>query len=189
MENWDVVPDIMILAKGLTSGYIPLGATMARKYISDGFKERFFDYGASYGGHALGCAAALAVISVYQEDRQVENSAKMGVYLLERAMELKEKHPSVGDVRGIGLFVGLELVKNKKTKEPIMPVAAKILPGTNPKLEVGKKLAELNMMAMTANPSNVIGLSPPLGITKDEIDEGIANMDIALEAADAHTHS
>ncbi len=189
MENWGVVPDIMIMAKGLTCGYVPLGATMAREYISNGFKERFFGYGASYGGHALGCAAALAVISIYQEDRLVENSEKMGTYLLERAMELKEKHPSVGDVRGIGLFVGLELVKNKKTKEPIMPVAAKILPGTNPKLEVGKKLAELNMMAMTANPSNVIGLSPPLSITKDEIDEGIANMDIALEVADAYAEN
>ena len=113
----------------------------------------------------------------------------MGKYLLEKAMELQDKHPCIGDVRGLGLFVGLELVKNKKTREPIMPVAAKIRPGMNPKLEVAKKLGELGLMAMAANPSNVIALAPPLIVTKDEIDEGIGIVDQALEAADAYTEA
>ena len=110
----------------------------------------------------------------------------MGKYLLDRALELKDKHPCVGDVRGLGLFVGLELVKNKKTREPIMPLAAKIRPGMNPKLEVANRLGELGMIAMAANPSNVIAMAPPLIVTKDEIDEGIGIMDQALEVADLH---
>ena len=120
MDHWNVVPDIMTMAKGLTSGYAPLGATVVRKHIGDKFKERFFGHGATYAGHALCCAAANAMIPIYEEDNLIENSAKMGKYLLEKSMELMEKHPCVGDVRGLGLFVGLELVKNKKTKEPMI---------------------------------------------------------------------
>ncbi len=135
----------------------------------------------------MACATALAVIQIYQKDNLIENSEKMGKYLLEKANELMDKHPCVGDVRGLGLFVGLELVKNKKTREPIMLLRAKIEPGINPKLAVAKKLGELGMMAMAANPSNVIAMAPPLIVTKDEIDEGIAIMDQALEVADTYT--
>ncbi len=187
MDHWNVVPDIMTMAKGMTCGYLPLGATIVRKHIGDRFKEQFFSHGATYAGHSLCCAAALSVIPIYQEDSLIENSEKMGKYLLKKAMELKEKHPCVGDVRGLGLFVGLELVKNKMTREPIMPVDAKIRPGLNPKLEIAKKLGELGMTAMTANPGNVIAMAPPLIITKDEIDEGVAIMDKALEVADVYT--
>lgn len=187
MDHWDVVPDIMTMAKGLTCGYLPLGATVVRKPIGDRFKEQFFSHGATYAGHALGCATALAVIPIYQEDKLIENAAEMGAYLLDKARELGEKHPCVGDVRGLGLFVGLELVKNKKTREPIIPVAARIRPGVNPKLAIARKLGELGMMAMAANPSNVIAMAPPLIITKDEIDEGIAIMDQALEVGDTYT--
>ena len=185
MDHWDVVPDILTMAKGLTCGYLPMGVTTVRKHIGDRFKEQFFSHGATYAGHALCCAAALATVSIYQEDRLIENSENMGKYLLEKAKELQEKHPCIGDVRGLGLFVGLELVKNKKTREPIITVDAKIRPGMNPKLEVAKKLGELGMMAMAANPGNVIAMAPPLIITKDEIDEGVAIMDKALEVADA----
>jgi taurine--2-oxoglutarate transaminase len=185
MDHWDVVPDIMTMAKGITSAYVPLGATVVRKQIGDRFKEQFFSHGATYAGHALACATAIRVIQIYQEDNLIENSAKLGKYLLERALELKKKHPSIGDVRGLGLFVGLELVKNRKTREPLVPVAAKIRPGSNPKVEVGKRLVELGMIAMAANPSNIVAMAPPLIVTKDEIDEGIAIMDKALEVADA----
>ncbi len=186
LDHWNVVPDILTMAKGLSCGYVPLGVTIVRKHIGDHFKEHFFAHGATYAGHALACAAALAVIPIYQEDNLIEKSAKMGAYLLEKALELKEKHPCVGDVRGLGLFVGLDLVKNRKTREPIIPVAARIRPGMNPKLEVAKKLAELGMMAIVANPGNVIAMAPPLIIKKDEIDEGIAIMDKALTVADAY---
>jgi len=184
MDHWGVVPDIMTMAKGMTCGYVPLGATVVTAAIGDHFKDHFFSHGATYAGHALACAAALAVIPIYQSDNLIENSAEMGAYLLAKSREMAEKHPCVGDVRGLGLFVGLELVKNKKTREPIMPVAAKIQPGGNPKLEVAKKLGELGMMAMAANPGNVIAMAPPLIVTKDEIDEGLAIMDQALEEGD-----
>lgn len=186
MDHWGVVPDIMTMAKGLTGAYIPLGATIVRKHIGDRFKEQFFSHGATYAGHALACATALRVIQIYQEDKLIENSEKMGKYLLEKALELKDKHPCIGDVRGLGLFMGLELVKNRKTKEPIMPVDAKIRPGMNPKLEVAKRLGELGMIAMAANPGNVIAMAPALIVTKDEIDEGITIMDKALEKGDIY---
>lgn len=186
IDNWDVVPDIMTMAKGITCGYVPLGATVARKHIGDRFAEQFFSHGATYAGHALACATGVRVVQIYQEDNLIENAAKMGEYLLEKATELKDKHPSVGDVRGIGLFVGLELVKNRKTREPLIPLDAKVRPGLNPKLEVGKRLVELGMIAMAANPSNVIAMAPPLIVTKDEIDEGVSIMDKALEIADAY---
>lgn len=186
MDHWDVVPDIMTLAKGMTCGYFPLGATIVREHIGDRFKEQFFSHGATYAGHTLGCATALAVIPIYQEDNLIENSAELGEYLLQRAMELKEKHACVGDVRGLGLFVGLELVKDKKTKEPLTRLDAKIRPGMNPKLEIAKRLGELGMMAMAANPANVIAMAPPLIISKDEIDEGVAIMDKALEVGDVY---
>ena len=186
IDHWGVVPDIMTMAKGLTSGYMPLGATIVREHIGDHFRKKFFSHGATYAGHALACAAALAVIPIYQEDRLIENSETMGRYLLDRARELEAKHPCVGDVRGLGLFVGLELVKDKKTRRPIMPVEAKIRPEMNPKLEVAKRLAEMGMTAMAANPGNVIVMAPPLIVTKDEIDEGLDIMDRALEAADAY---
>jgi taurine--2-oxoglutarate transaminase len=187
MEHWDVVPDIMALAKGMTSGYLPLGATIVRKHIGDHFKDNFFSHGATYAGHALCCAAAMAVLPIYEEDNLVENSAKLGAYLLTKAEALKERHPCVGDVRGLGLFVGLELVKNRETREPMIPIDAKLRKEANPKMEIAKRLGELGMMAMAANPANVIALAPPLIVTKDEIDEGIAIMDEALDVGDKFT--
>jgi taurine--2-oxoglutarate transaminase len=102
---------------------------------------------------------------------------------------LKEKHPCIGDVRGIGLFVGLELVMNRKTREPIIALDAKIHPGINAKLAVAKRLGELGMIAMVANPSSVIAMAPPLIVTKDEIDEGISIMDEALKEADVYVEA
>jgi len=189
MDHWGVVPDIMTMAKGITSGYVPLGAAIAREHIGNRFKEQFFSHGATYSGHALACATAIRVIQVYQEDGLIENSERLGAYLLEKALGLKEKHPCIGDVRGLGLFVGLELVKNRKTREPLMPVGAKIVPGMYPKLEVARKMVELGMIAMAANPSNIIAMAPALIVTKDEIDEGIAIMDKALEIADTYSEA
>jgi taurine--2-oxoglutarate transaminase len=186
VDHWGVVPDIITLAKGMTCGYVPLGAAVARKHIGDRFKEQFFGHGATYAGHALGCAAALATIPIYETDGLVENSARMGAYLMERCRELQERHPCIGDVRGKGLFIGLELVKDKQSKEPIMPYDAKVLPGMNPKVEVARKLVEGGMIAMAANPGNTIALAPPLIVTRDEIDEGIAILDVALREADKY---
>jgi taurine--2-oxoglutarate transaminase len=186
VDHWDVVPDILCVAKGITAGYVPLGAAVARKPIGDFFKDHFFSHGATYMAHALACAAATRVIRVYQNDALIENAARMGEYLLERAMELQEAHPCIGDVRGLGLFVGLELVKNRKTREPLVPLDAKIRRGSNPKLEVAKKCFELGMIAMAANPSNVIAMAPALTVERADIDEGVRIMDKALETADQY---
>ncbi len=188
MDHWDVVPDIMTMAKGLTSGYLPLGAAIAREHIGYHFRDHFFSHGATYAGHAVGCAAALRVIQIYEEDNLIKNSATMGEYLLQKARELQDKHSCIGEVRGKGLFVGLELVKNRKTREPIIPLDAKIRSGGNPKLEVAKKLGELGMIAMAANPSNIIAMAPPLIVNRDEIDEGISMMDRALDIADTYVN-
>ncbi len=184
VDHWNVVPDILCLAKGITSGYLPLGATVVREHIGNYFKNHYFSHGATYMAHALSCATALRVIGIYQEDDLIDKSARLGEYLLEGARTLQERHPSVGDVRGLGLFVGLELVKNRKTREPLIPLNAKIQPGLNPKLQVARRLLELGMIVMSANPSNVIAMAPALTVTKSEIDEGLQKMDEALEAAD-----
>lgn len=186
VDHWEVVPDILTLAKGLTGGYLPLGATVVRSHIGDYFKDHYFSHGATYAGHAMSCATALSVIPIYQQDNLIENAAVMGAYLLERTLEMADKHPSVGEVRGLGLFVGIELVKNRKTKEPLIPVDAKIRPGMNPKMELAKRIFELGMISMAANPTNCIALAPPLIITKDEIDEGVAILDEALSVTDAY---
>ncbi|MCC6143530.1 MAG: aminotransferase class III-fold pyridoxal phosphate-dependent enzyme, partial [Candidatus Hydrogenedentes bacterium] len=96
VDHWHVVPDILTLAKGMTAAYLPLGAAVVRRHIGDFFKEHFFSHGATYAGHALACATATEVIAIYQDDRLVENAAVQGQYLIERARELQEKHPSIG---------------------------------------------------------------------------------------------
>jgi len=186
VDHWGVVPDIMTMAKGLTGAYLPLSAAITRKHIGDHFKGQFFSHGATYAGHALACATALAVIPLYEEEKLIENAAQLGAYLLDGARDLQERHPSVGDVRGKGLFVGLDLVKNRATREPMVPIGGKLMRGPNPKLEVARKLNQLGMMAMTGNPGSVIALAPPLIATRADIDEGLQKLDIALLEADKY---
>ncbi|NQT59457.1 MAG: aminotransferase class III-fold pyridoxal phosphate-dependent enzyme [Bacteroidetes bacterium] len=186
VDHWDVVPDIMSVAKGLTGAYVPLGATITTKKIGKHFSNTMFSHGATYAGHTLGCAAAVEVLKIYEEDNLIENAASLGEYLMEKSLELKEKHPIIGDVRGLGLFVGLELVKNRETREPLISVDARIRKGMNPKLELAKRLGELGMIAMAANPSNVVAMAPALIATKDDIDEGTAIMDEALKVIDKY---
>ena len=123
-ENWGVVPDILTLAKGINSGYVPLGAMVINQKIADWVQDKYFAGGLTYSGHLLACAAAIASIEAFQEEGIVENSAEHGAYLAEALPALAVKHPSVGDVRGLGLFWGLELVKNRETKEMLVPFNA-----------------------------------------------------------------
>jgi hypothetical protein len=117
----EVVPDILTMAKGLTSAYVALGAVGIRRCIADLFKDKVFYGGLTYNSHPLGCAAALATIAVYEEDKLIERAKTMGVVMREMLDELKAKHPCVGDVRSIGLFGIVELVKDRKTMEPLAP--------------------------------------------------------------------
>src|ERR1700760_3875820 len=121
VENWDVVPDILTVAKGITPGSAPLGARVVREPIADWVRNKYFAGGLTYSGHPLACASAVASIEAFQEEGIVENSAAMGEVFRVELAKLAEKHPSVGEVRGLGCFWGLGLVKNRETREPLVP--------------------------------------------------------------------
>jgi taurine--2-oxoglutarate transaminase len=178
VDNWDVVPDIITTAKGITSGYVPLGAVIVSEKIAQFFEDKYFYAGLTYNGHALACAAALATIEVYENDGLIENAAAVGKYLGEALEDIKLRHPSVGDVRYIGLFSTIELVKNRETKE-IFPSSVMA--------DIGKSLRQdgLFTFIMANNMGSMVFVVPPLCIAQQQIDEGLAIVEKALEIADA----
>jgi taurine--2-oxoglutarate transaminase len=174
VDHWRVVPDIITTAKGLTSGYVPLGAVIVREKIAKFFDDRVLYAGLTYNGHALACAAALATIEAYEEEKIFEHARQVGRYLGRRLEELKTKHSSVGDVRYIGLFSALELVKNRETKEPM-----DLLPLKNFLLSNG---------VYVFNFKNILFVVPPLVITEEQLEQGLTLIDEGLaELIDAHT--
>jgi taurine--2-oxoglutarate transaminase len=166
VDHWGVVPDIITTAKGITSGYVPLGAVIVREKIAKFFDDKVLFAGLTYNGHALACAAALATIEAYEEDRIFENAKKVGKHLGIRLEELKAKHPSLGDARYIGLFSGLELVKNRETKEPM-----DLTPLKNFLISNG---------LYVFNFKNILFIVPPLVITEEQLDEGLGLIDEGL---------
>ncbi len=166
VDNWNVVPDIITTAKGITSGYVPLGAVIVREKIAKFFDDKVLYAGLTYNGHALACAAALATIAAYEEDNIFANAQRVGKYLGERLEVLKAKHPSVGDVRYIGMFAALELVKNRQTKEPM-------------DLTVLKNFLISNGVYVF-NFKNMLFVVPPLIISEEELDEGLYLLDDGL---------
>src|SRR6266511_4170502 len=183
VDNWDVVPDIITLAKGINSGYVPLGAMVISKKLRDWVRDKPFAGGLTYSGHPLACASAVASIDVFREEGIVENAAEHGRYLADALRSLQERHPSIGDVRGLGLFWGIELVKNRETREPLVPFNA-TGEGFAPVARVAKAALERGLYLMTH--WNVIMVCPPLTITREELDEGIAILDEVLAIADEH---
>lgn len=177
VDHWNVTPDIITTAKGITSGYIPLGAVIVSEPIAKFFDDKYLYAGLTYNGHALACAAALATIAVYEEDHLIENAVTVGKHLGEALEGIQARHPSVGDVRYIGLFSAIELVANRETKE-ILP-AAKMA-------EVGKVLRENGLFTfiMANNMGSMVFVVPPLCITKEQLNEGLAIVEKALEVAD-----
>ena len=182
-ENWDVVPDIITVAKGINSGYAPLGAMIFRRHIADWVRNKFFPGGLTYAGHPLACASAVASIEAFQEEGIVENAAEVGGYLGEGLRGLAEGHPSIGDVRGLGCFWGVELVKNRKTREMLVPFNASGETAA-PVARLAKAALERGLYLMTH--WNVIMVVPPLTITRAEVDEGLAVLDEALAIADEY---
>jgi len=180
-ENWDVVPDIVTVAKGINSGYVPLGAMIFRKPIADWVRDTFFPGGLTYAGHPLACASAVASIEAFREEGVVENAAEVGSYLGERLRALAETHPAIGEVRGLGCFWGVELVKNRDTREMLVPYNASG-EAAAPVTRLSKAALERGLYLMTH--WNVIMVVPPLTITREEVDEGIASLDEALAIAD-----
>jgi taurine---2-oxoglutarate transaminase len=183
VDNWNVVPDILTVAKGINSGYVPIGAMIVRKPIAEWLRDKYFAGGLTYSGHPLACASAVASIEAFKEEGIVENSAEMGGAFAEKLRELQDRHPSIGDVRGLGCFWGIELVKNRETREPLVPFNA-TGEAFAPVARVAKAALERGLYLMTH--WNVIIVAPPLTITRDEIDEGIGILDEALSIADEY---
>jgi taurine--2-oxoglutarate transaminase len=182
VDHWGVVPDLITMAKGLTSSYIPLGAVGMRPHVAAYFDDHVFWGGLTYNSHPLGCAAALATIHAYEEDDMVGNSARLGAVLAAQHRRLKERHPCVGAVRSIGLFGAIELVRDPKTLEPLAPFN-----GTSPEMKaIGQTLLDAGMYTFVR--WNTIMTNPPLCITEAELDEGFEILDGALEIGDRALH-
>jgi taurine--2-oxoglutarate transaminase len=178
VDHWAVVPDLITMAKGLTSSYAPLGAVGMRPKVAAYFDSNVFYGGLTYNSHPLGCAAALGAIQAYEEDDMVGNALRMGAVLAKHHRRLQERHVCVGAVRSIGLFGALELVRNGHTLEPLAPFN-----GTSPEMKaIGQALLDAGLFTFIR--WNTVMTNPPLCITEDELDEGFEILDAALEIDD-----
>ena len=182
-ENHGVIPDMVCMAKGITSGYLPFGCLMVSDTIAAKYDNEPLMIGLTYSAHATACAAALEVINIYETDHLIENTVKMGAYVNKRVEDLKTIHPSLGDFRNTGLLGCIEVVRNRKTKEPMAPFNA---PASEMKVmnQVAATLKELGMYTFVR--WNYIFIAPPLTVTEDQIDEGIGMISEALKIADVH---
>ncbi|MBA4385709.1 MAG: aspartate aminotransferase family protein [Anaerolinea sp.] len=178
VNHWQVVPDIMTMAKGLTSGYAPLGAVAMKPEIAATFNDRVYQGGLTYNGHPVSMAAAIANIQVMQQDHLIEKAKQTGAVMAEMMAELVERHPSVGEVRSIGLFGAIELVKNKTTREP----AAGFGMGSPEMSALKQYLLDHGVYLYTH--WNIILLIPPLIITESELAEGFEVLDQAINITD-----
>jgi taurine---2-oxoglutarate transaminase len=179
VDHWNVVPDLITMAKGLTSAYVQLGAVGMRRAIADRFKDVPFPSGLTYNSHPLACQTALATIAVMEEDRLVERALERGALMATLLAELAQKHPSVGAVRSIGLFGIVELVRNRATREPMAPFN-----GTSPEMTAINKFFRQEGL-FTFVRWNYFFTNPPLCISEQELRDGFAIIDRALEIADA----
>ncbi|MGC2821561.1 MAG: aminotransferase class III-fold pyridoxal phosphate-dependent enzyme [Candidatus Sulfotelmatobacter sp.] len=178
VDHWKVVPDLLCMAKGLTSSYLPLGAVGMRHSIAQHFQDKVFYGGLTYNSHPMGCAAALATIRVYEEDGLIDNAKKMGAILTQLGSELQAKHPSVGAVRSIGLFGIVELIRNRKTRQPMAPFN-----GTSDEMAaLGRFFREQGLYTFVR--WNTFFTNPPLCINEQQLREAFAIIDRGLEIMD-----
>jgi taurine---2-oxoglutarate transaminase len=182
VNHWNVVPDLITMAKGLTSSYVPLGAVGLRRPIADYFADKPFPGGLTYSSHAVACAAGLATIAVYEEDGLIERARTMGTVMAQLHADLAERHPSVGAVRSIGLFGIVELVRNRQTREPMAPMN-----GTSPEMAALAKFFRQEGL-FTFVRWNYFFTNPPLIITEEQLREAFAIIDRGLEITDRAVH-
>ncbi|WP_040810811.1 aspartate aminotransferase family protein [Nocardia concava] len=182
IEHFDVVPDLITFAKGVNSGYVPLGGVAIAPHIAATFDDRPYPGGLTYSGHPLATAAAVATINAMTEERIVENAADMGERVLGPGLrELAERHPSVGEVRGLGVFWAVELVADRTTREPLAPYG-----GSSPAMTEAVATAKAAGLLLFVN-FNRLHVVPPCTISEAEAKEGLAILDQALTVADGHT--
>jgi taurine---2-oxoglutarate transaminase len=178
VDHWKIEPDLISMAKGLTSAYVQLGAVGMRRGIADHFAKNVFYGGLTYNSHPLACAAALATIAVYEEDNLIQRAREMGHVMRGLLEDLKSRHPSVGATRNIGLFGIVELVRNRETLEPMAPFN-----GSSPEMqELGKYFRKEGLYTLVR--WNTFFANPPLCITEDELREAFAIIDKGLEITD-----
>ncbi len=183
IDHHNVTPDIMVMAKGLTSGYLPLGATVVTDKIAKYFNDNPMTIGLTYSAHPTLCAAALENVRIIQDENLVESAAEMGRYIESEVEKLKAKHPSIGDFRNTGLLGCIELVKNRETKVPTTPWNAKPheMEATT---RMASKIRELGMFTFVR--WNWIFIAPPLNVSKEEVDEGLNIVSQAIAIADEY---
>ncbi|MBJ6633766.1 aspartate aminotransferase family protein [Streptomyces coelicolor] len=183
-DLYDVVPDLMTFAKGVNSGYVPLGGVAISAEIAATFATRAYPGGLTYSGHPLACAAAVATINVMEEEGLVGNAASLGASVVGPGLrELAERHPSVGEVRGTGMFWAVELVRDRETREPLVPY--------NASGEANAPMAAFAAAAKKAGLWPFVNMNrthvvPPLNTSEAELKEGLAALDAALSVADEH---
>ena len=180
-QNHDIIPDMIAMAKGLTCGYLPFGCLMVSDKIAAKFDDTVLSLGLTYSAHPVSCAAALETLKIYEDDHLIENCVAMSKYLEQQVEKLKAKHQSIVDFRNTGLLGCIELLKNKKTKEPMAPFNAKPDEMTVMN-KVAAKIKELGMYTFVR--WGFIFIAPPLCITKEQIDEGLAIISEAIAIAD-----
>jgi taurine--2-oxoglutarate transaminase len=178
VNHWNVVPDLITMAKGLTSSYVPLGAVGMRRALADKFKDRVFQSGLTYNSHPLGCAAALANLDVYEDEGLIENARAIGEVMKGLLADLAARHPSVGAVRSIGLFGIVELTRDRATREPLAPFG-----GSSPEMAALSKFFRDEGLFTFFRWHNFF-TNPPLCITEEQLREGLAIIDRGLEITD-----
>jgi taurine---2-oxoglutarate transaminase len=184
VDRWDVTPDLIAFAKGSNSGYVPLGGVVISDRIAATFADRVFPGGLTYSGHPLACAAVVASINAMRDEGIVDNARRIGADVLGPGLrELAERHPSVGEVRGLGVFWALDMVTDKATREPLAPYG-----GTSPAMTDLVAACKERGMLPFAN-FNRLHVVPPCTITDEESKEGLAILDEALTGADSYTTS
>jgi len=183
VDHWGVVPDIITMAKGLTSAYVQLGAVGLRPEIARAFQERAFPGGLTYNSHTLACATALATIAVYEDEGLIENAQRMGRILRQRMAELERKHRSVGATRSIGLFGIVELVRDRPSYEPMAPYNG----ASEEMAALGRFFREQGLYTFVR--WNTFFTNPPLIVTEAQLDEGLRIIDRGLEITDRAVRS
>jgi len=176
-----VVPDMIATAKGITAGYLPLGALMVSDQIAHYFDDKVLWLGLTYSAHPVCCAAGVEVLQIYEDEHLIENAAAMGTYIEQQVALMRQQHPSIGDFRNTGLLGCIELVKNRATKEPM----ARFNAGAEEMAVMNKVAARLKQLGMYAFVRwNYVFIAPPLCITKEQVDEGLAMISDAISIAD-----
>lgn len=184
VDRWNVVPDLIAFAKGVNSGYVPLGGVIMSEAISDSFANRAYPGGLTYSGHPLASAAAVACIGIYRDEGLIERTRRLGDDVIGPALRVMQaRHPAVGDVRGLGAFWAIELVRDRATREPLVPFNAS---GTAdaPMAELAAACKRRGLWPFVA--SNRLHIVPPLNIDEQALREGLSIVDEALHVADRH---